>query len=266
MARSVRIRRNALLAGLVSLLAAGSTLGAVLAGPQTASAAAGGPAGAGTGAREAAGTAPTVTTTACISGTMPPQVMDWQAGEVATSYGFENGLGYGVTATGGASLTVTPDAAATGSGGLRVDGLTSRGAASFLAGNGNHWGWYTISARIRVHAPATPASVILRPVTSGGGKAVNGTARVTPDGWAVVSAYYWPGSQATNLCFGPGTTQSTTRVELSLVPDCGTADVPTSLDVDDVSAAAGPSAGPTPTASRRPPSGASAPGPRPAAP
>ena len=236
MPRSVRIRRNALLAGLASLLAAGSTVGAVLAGPSTASAAAGGPAGPGIGPREAAATAPTVTSTACITGTMPPLVMSWQAGEVVTGYGFENGLG-DVTATGGASLTVTPDAAATGTGGLRVDGLTSRSAVSFLAGDGDRWGWFTITARIRVHAPATPASVILRPVPSSGGKAVIGTARVTPDGWTVVSASYRPGNQATNLCFGPSTRPSWTRVELSLVPDCGGADVPTSLDVDDVSAA-----------------------------
>ena len=232
MPRTVRIRRDTFGAGLLALLAAIGTTGAVLAGPASAAVP---PA-----AAPAAATAlpPTTSTSTCWVATTRPIETTWPAGQVATTYDFENGLGYGVTADGGASIAVTPDAAATGTDGLRVDGLTSGATVSFAAGSGYHWGWYKITARIRVHAPATPTDVVLRPVPTSGGQAVSGSAHITPDGWAVVTAYYVPGTGSTSYCGGVTAVYPTqTPVVLALTSACGAADVPTSIDVDDVSAA-----------------------------
>jgi len=250
--RTVRIRRGSLGAGLLTLLTVMGAAGAVLAGPATAAA----PPAAAAAPAAATTLPPTTSTSTCWTATTRPIETTWPAGQVATTYDFENGLGYGVTADGGASIAVTPEAAATGSGGLRVDGLTSRATVSFSAGAGYHWGWYKITARVRVHAPTTATDVVLRPVPTSGGQSVSGTAHVTPDGWAVVSAYYVPGAASTSYCGGvTATYPSQTRVELALTSACGAADVPTSLDVDDVSAATAyaSNGGGTPTTPGAPP-------------
>lgn len=253
MARNVRIRFGRAVVGLVAAVGASAAVGVLLGAPgYAATTGPGSPAVAAATTSTTSGTASTTTTwrdptpatsttsssTSCYSWT-PPTV---GADGVSQRWDFEDGTAqnwYALSES-GVSLANTTEAAAGGTRSLKVSGITSTAYVTATASGLPNFGWYQVTAKVRLAAGRSSAFVALKPATYSS-SSLPGTVRATSDGWAEVTAWFRPGTlYADWYCNGhmTGTQEpAATGVQLALdVVSCdgATADLPTALYVDDV--------------------------------
>ena len=226
MPRCLKIRRPArprggrLATGVITLLGAALVVGGVLAAPDPAAA------GAGVGAA----TTPVTTRSPCPAATYENLRTAWQAGEVVMSDDFTYDR-HEFTPPAGVTVGLTDRLAASGTQSLLASGLTADATLQGSLYADGTTGWLTVSLKVRLAGAAPAAYVTLRP-SPRSGLAVSGTARVTADGWATLTAFFVPGLSS-DPC-GPPHNESVSY-QLTVLPrSCAIDDPPLDLAFDDL--------------------------------
>jgi Cellulose binding domain len=265
MNRSVTFRPTAVAAGLAAAVGVALTAGVLLADPGaatvrslTAAATTAAPTAQLTPATSTSGPAPSGTTTTgtpCYTYT-PPTL---GPGGIAAGWTFEDGTLGNWSSSPGVGLANTTEASSGGTHSLKVLRLTSDTNVGASTGDLTSFGWYSVTARVRLAAGSAPAYLSLAPQTTSYAtpSSMTGYVRATADGWADVTSYFRPGTTYADwYCNGAMTGTeypSATRVQFSLaLLACADATSgPRDLYLDDVvvtSLAAGNGGTPNPTA------------------
>jgi hypothetical protein len=179
---------------------------------------------------------PAPSSTACYTYTAPTLL----PGGVALASDFEDGTTGGWYGAPGVTATNTTELASGGTHSLRVDGLTSTASVHVAVNRLPNWGWYRATVRVRVPATVPSASYLTLRATSVA-STIPGTARVSSDGWATVTAYFQPATLHGDwLCNGVMTgTQIPAPATIGLTVALGTCgepviDRPSTVYLDDV--------------------------------
>jgi hypothetical protein len=207
---------------------------------------------------------PTMSASCPTKPTLPVEI----PGTPIKTYDFEDGTVQGWYTAGGASVANSTEVAEGGSHSLRVDGLTASNSARTMVSGFGGYGWYKVTAKVRIGGNGPATRIALRPLDADA--TIPGSAQVTGSGWTTLTAYLRPGVFYVDTFCGstPGWSQPA-DAGLSLVIDqttCGPATGPlaSTVFVDSVTVDSVPRETPPPGVTPTPTPTAGATGPIPA--
>ena len=159
--------------------------------------------------------------------------ISYAPGQTVASYGFEDGaLPYSFQGYNGATVSVDPAAARSGSYGLKISRLSGASGLQFSIPSYS-LGAYHVTAWMRSAPGESGRRVVLRMRTSTGSAGI-GSAGIASNAWSALDGYFSPESSTINACGGPISVGRTVTAILTLEEEACGCVVPTTAYLDDL--------------------------------